>query len=513
MPAPSSMRAAMRLSRNTRARVCFPSASLSSTSSSHNLFPQTVRAASTTTSRILQLSAQIAAKTAVVDEYINKYNLPHASFAPDAPTEFPSPGLEGDGKSAQVLDDVSAAKAAHAELVKAVDEMKDLVEGPKEKIRSVILKDLFSPLVVQAIYHYRIAHAFPPGESITYEDLTSKSGLPVKNLRRLIYHATTLRIFAPCPVSPITSIVHTPASALLAKNPFLEALTGFMLEDVWKAAAHVVDAMDKWPGSEEPNQSGFQHAWQTEETLFKALSSSKSRIERFGKGMKGIHQGSEYAGKAFVEAYPWEKIPEGGTVVDIGGGVGHTTFDLADTHSHLNYIVQDLPPTIATAKATPLPPQIADKVQFEVHDFFKPQPVHGADVYFSRFCFHNWSDKYALQMLRSLIPALKKGARVVINDGVLPIPDAVNGWKAEEKHLISMDLIMLSIVNARERDVEGWRELFREADPGFRFLGATKPKGNMVWIMEAVWDPEGDVHVEWSAAESTPKDRVDEVLR
>jgi hypothetical protein len=53
-----------------------------------------------------------------------------------------------------------------------------------------------------------------------------------------------------------------------------------------------------------------------------------------------------------------------------------------------------------------------------------------------------------------------------------------------------MDLLMLTIVNSNERDVDDWRNLFQKADPRFTFLGASQPKGWRMWTIEAVWDPE-----------------------
>lgn len=65
------------------------------------------------------------------------------------------------------------------------------------------------------------------------------------------------------------------------------------------------------------------------------------------------------------------------------------------------------------------------------HDFLTEQPVHGADVYFFRWILHNWSDKYCVKILKNLIPALKPGAKVVINDNVLPQPGVLSQWQEE----------------------------------------------------------------------------------
>jgi hypothetical protein len=52
-----------------------------------------------------------------------------------------------------------------------------------------------------------------------------------------------------------------------------------------------------------------------------------------------------------------------------------------------------------------------------------------------------------------------------------------------------MDVTMLSLLNAKERDLEDFTQLFALADPRFKFLGAKTPVGSRMSIMEAVWDP------------------------
>lgn len=122
------------------------------------------------------------------------------------------------------------------------------------------------------------------------------------------------------------------------------------------------------------------------------------------------------------------------------------------------------------------------------HDFLKEQPVRNADVYFFRFVFHNWSDKYCIQILRNHIPELKKGARIVINDYVLPEPGTLpSHW---EEKLRSMDLTMMEMQNSKERELDDWAKLLEEADKRFDFTGGKQPKGSNLWILEAEWNSE-----------------------
>lgn len=91
---------------------------------------------------------------------------------------------------------------------------------------------------------------------------------------------------------------------------------------------------------------------------------------------------------------------------------------LAEATRNLRIIVQDLPETAQKGREI-LPAELKGQVEFVGHNFFSEQPVRGADVYFFRWIFHNWGDKYCFQILRALIPALKKGARVIANEYVL----------------------------------------------------------------------------------------------
>lgn len=147
-------------------------------------------------------------------------------------------------------------------------------------------------------------------------------------------------------------------------------------------------------------------------------------------------------------------------------------------------MVQDLKPVIEDAREH-VSSDVADRITFMAHDFFRPQPVE-AEVYFFRWIFHNWSDAYCVKILRALIPALRPGAKVIISEAVLPVPGAMP--KKMEATIRSFDLVMSTIQNARERELEDWKELFSKADARFRFEGLTSPPGSNHSLLVAVWD-------------------------
>lgn len=51
-----------------------------------------------------------------------------------------------------------------------------------------------------------------------------------------------------------------------------------------------------------------------------------------------------------------------------------------------------------------------------------------------------------------------------------------------------MDLTMLEIGNAKERDLGEWKILFEQADARFIFKGMEQPSGSRLAIIEAIWE-------------------------
>ena len=119
-----------------------------------------------------------------------------------------------------------------------------------------------------------------------------------------------------------------------------------------------------------------------------------------------------------LESFDWDLV-ENGTVVDVGGSHGVVSIEVARKYPSLQFVVQDRAEVI---NAVQLPEDVAGRVTLMPYDFFMEQPVKNADVYLYRWIFHNWSDKYCLKLCRALIPALKPGARLLIQDILLPEP-------------------------------------------------------------------------------------------
>lgn len=139
-----------------------------------------------------------------------------------------------------------------------------------------------------------------------------------------------------------------------------------------------------------------------------------------GKGFETSH---------VIAGFDWQSLGDA-VVVDLGGSHGHISIAIARKFPSLKFIVQDLESTI-NGVTHELTDGLSSRVSFMAHDFFQEQPIV-ADVYYFRWIFHNWSDKYCVKILQALIPALRPGARIIINDTCVPEPGKIAFWREKE---------------------------------------------------------------------------------
>lgn len=152
----------------------------------------------------------------------------------------------------------------------------------------------------------------------------------------------------------------------------------------------------------------------------------------------------------------------------------------------MKFIVQDLPSVESEFKRH-LDPNLTSRLVFQSHDFFTPEPVKGADVYFLKHVLHDWADPTSIKILRNIVPAMTpKKSRIVIMDGV--VPEYGEAPLALMKLSTSMDLQMMVALNARERTLDDWKMLFRQADSRFEFVNCVVPFGSAHGVLQFILD-------------------------
>lgn len=347
---------------------------------------------------------------------------------------------------------------------------------------------------VGALLEFNIPGLVPLDVPISLSELAVKSGLQEDKLSRIIRYAMTNFIFHE---PSLGFVAHTAVSATLAREPQLATFLRLALVDLAPVAVALPRALRKWPQSESPTHCGVNAAFDTEEPFFKWLSRDAGRQARFDEGMAGFSSAGTVTGDrpqtVDVAAYPWGKVlPPDGHVVDVGGGSGHVSRALAESFPSLRITVQDRAEVIKAARQGASGGKLGSNVSYQVHSFFEPQPLIGADVYFLRQIMHDWPRREAVTILRALVPALKPGARVLVSEYVVPPPEDLGGPGRflETKLVRKMDLQMMAVFNSKERTKDEFAALFREADPRLRFCGTYQvPEDRKSCIFEAIWEP------------------------
>ncbi|KAG9235075.1 putative O-methyltransferase [Amylocarpus encephaloides] len=413
-------------------------------------------------SRIIELASIIYEQTSKVDAYLASKNLPTPSFDVSSPLTFPI--------------EVQASRDA---TLNATDELTALMLGPI----GCVTPPNYSWTCVTAIQRFGIANSFPSAGTSTFGEIALACSLSESDTRRLLRQAMTFYIFhEPSP----GVVVHTAASKALAENAGLGAYIDWMSVEILPSYSRIVDAMETWPNSEEPNEAGFSVANRTDISLFDTVAQHPRRAERMATAMSYLHNTPGYDIKPLLKSFNWGAAARG-LLVDIGGAGGSVSKEIARYLPEIKCIVQDTPAVVQSSKV-PEDLQKGERLRFMEHDFFKEQPVKGADIYLLCLVLHDWSDKYATKILSNLIPSLKKGACIVVFDLCLPPPGDLSPYQS--RRMRATDIFMKGITNAKERDAVEWGQLFKSANPMFKLSEVKTPKGSALSTICATWEGE-----------------------
>jgi hypothetical protein len=277
------------------------------------------------------------------------------------------------------------------------------------------------------------------------------------------------------------TITHSALSKALLNIPNLSAFVAGVSGNLWAPLPLLPQIMAKYPGAQEMEQSAYKLAYGN--TFWEDFEAHPKKGEDFAAAMTFFFQ-NPALDIGFVNAYDWSQH-KNGTVVDVGGSKGDVAFTLAQKHPDMKIIVQDRAEIVALAPTTQ---RLGGSVEFMAHDFFAEQPVHGADVYFFRWILHDWSAKYCVKILKALRPALKKRARIVLMDAILPEPGVLSPY--QERAIRNFDIVMKATFNAKERTEKDWRGIIADADEDGRF--------NVVEVLRPVGSQLGFLIIEWT---------------
>lgn len=339
-------------------------------------------------------------------------------------------------------------------------------------------------LGLRVVYHYGLAKAVPLDGSASYAEIATASGLQESLCRRFIRLAMGKHVFKEDPSTK--RVRHTAASRRMVTVPGFNDLIGLQLEDIGPASSKLIEAWDKYgQDSGEPNESAFCMYNQNDKSAFAVLARQPERGRRFGRAMHFFTEGANWDVSHVLAAFDWQSLDKpGAVVVDVGGGHGQVSQYLARRSNHIQFVVQDLP-HVSSESPAHLPDDLMSRIRFAPHDFFTPQSADPAPTAFLlRFILHNWSDKRAAIILRSLVPAMWKETKVLLYEYILedePVTDIV------ARHGFQTDAIMATFFNAQERRVSDFGPLLAAADERFVLENVIRPVGSYMSLVKVGW--------------------------
>ncbi|KAI9645579.1 hypothetical protein NHQ30_006321 [Ciborinia camelliae] len=225
----------------------------------------------------------------------------------------------------------------------------------------------------------------------------------------------------------------------------------------------------------DPYDGLMQYAHQTKLQSFDYFRTMPNNVMGDFNTFMGSTMGAR---KYWLDWFPVaERVLEGMTgdaslIVDVGGGKGHDIEAFNEMFpGRGKLILQDQPHVLEDIK------EIHPAIERVGYDFFTPQPIKNARVYFYHHILHDWSDYKCLEILQALKQAMRPGySKLLIHELILP-------EQGVSAHNALFDLTMMAFNSGMERTGKQWVDLLDRA--GFEVVG--------LWIPENEPDADGIV--------------------
>ncbi|CAA9962657.1 Sterigmatocystin 8-O-methyltransferase [Pyrenophora teres f. maculata] len=308
-----------------------------------------------------------------------------------------------------------------------------LVNGPKNIFRTqnYLVGDQAATQVALSRKYFQHVPADDTG--ISAAALAEKAGMDEDRTTRFLKILATQRIFEEAE----GKFRHTATSEFL-RTSVCGAMAELSYDDTFKAASEMNKHIDEFPYSAGLKECAFYRKFGS--TYYEVLEQDPKRAARFFDAMKGWSLMDD-GNRVLQKGFDWSKLHDR-KVVDIGGGDGHVSLDLAREYPKLKVVVQDaFSHQLSAAEAT----EFGDRVSFQQYDYFTPQPIRDAGAYLFRSCFHNHNDEECAKMLQAIIPALVNRTddpRLLINDCIVPECAEGDITRSEEHQHRQMDMIV-----------------------------------------------------------------------
>lgn len=176
------------------------------------------------------------------------------------------------------------------------------------------------------------------------------------------------------------------------------------------------------------------------------------------------------AGNAFFASLPSViDIPDGATIVDVGGGDGSLVEALLTAFPTARGVVAEERVDAAEARLARSP--VGSRAEARPTDFFLSVP-EGGQVYVLSRILHDWDDDDCIRILSSCRKAMEPGTPLLIVERVIGLPD-------ERSLAVDWDLHMMVNTGGTERTLDEYQTLLSRAGFEYREYAAL-PQSVMV---------------------------------
>jgi SAM-dependent methyltransferase len=248
----------------------------------------------------------------------------------------------------------------------------------------------------------------------------------------------------------------TPAAALLQTGALRDVARMFNEAD-WNAYGNLLYSI-------KTGQPAFEHV--NGMGAFDYYKAHPDAQERFDRGMANF---ANEENRVLARAYDFGKFR---CIVDVGGGRGGLLSEILKVHPSVKAVLFDQPQVAANPEYLRAAGEL-DRCQVVGGNFFESVPK-GADAYLLKRIIHDWNDDTSAGILRRCRDAVLDGGRIIVIDAVVPTGNKFHQSKA-------VDLLMMVLLDGRERTETDFRELFGRA--GLK-LNRVVPTEGIVSIVE-----------------------------
>ncbi|OJJ37996.1 hypothetical protein ASPWEDRAFT_50947 [Aspergillus wentii DTO 134E9] len=273
---------------------------------------------------------------------------------------------------------------------------------------------------IRALLEAGVFHAIPTGgKSISAAEISAKTGVD-KEL--IVRHMRAAAPHGPFKETGEEQYAHTPFSEIYLA-PQMMAVFKFMIDEFAapKLRNHEYLRQKNWKNEIGLRSNPYTLVHNCEgKTMFEHVAEYPDRLSLCNDAMMASDSSLVTVGLyPFAEELGDLASDDTVTLVDVGGGRGHATRQMKESAPGLKgrWILQDQAHVIkdngGEIKSHGIEPM--------AHDFFTPQPVKGALVYYIRRCLHDWPDEECQQILQNLAASMdREKSRVLITEYIVP---------------------------------------------------------------------------------------------